>query len=119
METGKSKEKRGGRKEWEEEEEEDGIQDLCCRPRCGQGHHPAPAQMGLCHSQKQGRPWAAKAAAGPGLPVCSFSCRMGSPAQTTAAQAVLPPACSLRVVAGTGKSSRVFPAQVPRRHGRN
>lgn len=32
METGKSKEKQGGRKEWEEEEE-DGIQDLCCRPR--------------------------------------------------------------------------------------
>lgn len=33
METGKSKEKQGGSKEWEEEKEEDSIQDLCCRPQ--------------------------------------------------------------------------------------
>lgn len=33
METGKSQEKQGGSKEWEDEKEEDGIQDLCCRPQ--------------------------------------------------------------------------------------
>lgn len=48
----------------------------------------------------------------------ALSCRMWSPAQTAAAQAVLPPRM---VTGGLGKVpvSFLFPAQVPRRHGSN
>lgn len=57
METGKSKEKQGGSKEWEEKEEDD-IQDLCCRPQgAGVAKGTIPPQHGwgcVIHRSKAG-----------------------------------------------------------------
>lgn len=126
METGKSKEKQGGSKEWEEEKQEDGIQDLCCRAQAAvvtKGSIlPQHGWARVIHRGKAGRGYPRQQLGQDSLFVAlpAVSCRMWSPAQTAAAQAVLPPTCSLKGGNwGTGKSSCVFPAQVPRRNERN
>lgn len=106
METGKSKEKQGGSKEWEEEKEEDSTQELCCRPQGGGVAKGTILLQHGCgrviHRCKGGHGSPRQQLGQDSLFVASpaVSCRMWSPAQTTAVQAVLPPTCSLRVVAG-------------------
>lgn len=94
METGKSKEKQGGSKEWEEEKEEDGTQTSACWG--GQGSTlPQHGWACVIHRSNAGQGYPRQQLGQDSLIMAlpAVSCRMQSPAQT-----VLPPTCSLRVV---------------------
>lgn len=126
METEKSKEKQGGKgaKKDKWEEEEDGIQGLCCRPQ-GAGMAkgivlPQHGWSGVIHRGKAGHGFPKQQVGqdSPFLASPALSHRVWSPAQTTAAQDVLPPACSLIPFTwGTGKTLPV--PLLPRRDGSN